>query len=215
MSESNHYKHTYTEIANRRNQIRKKFPSLAQQVYREWPGSDKLIGYDALIFGSGNIKEENNEVLKKSCKSITTIDSDHESGADFFSLSEVDSNSFDIVIADHIIEHIPIYDCSDIFSSFREKLREKGEIVITVPNIANFGSWFSHYDHKNFSPWYDICSFIELGGFNVDHVFYWSRRNKTTRIQNFTDFDEKIASFLYLYYGLSIADFITIHAIKE
>ena len=212
---SKEYKHSYSEISDKRSDIRKRFPGLEHQAFREWPGCENIEEYNALIFGSGDVKAENALILKKSCKSITTIDSDPTAGADHLSLFDVEDGLFDIVIADHVIEHIPISECSDLFLSFRKKLKEKGEIVITIPNITNFGSWFSHYDHKNFSPWWDVAAFLELEGFNIDHIFYWSRRNKTTEIQNFDDKDRKIALFLNRYYGLSIPDFVTIHAIKE
>ena len=90
---SKEYKHSYSEISDKRSDIRKRFPGLEHQAFREWPGCENIEEYNALIFGSGDVKAENALILKKSCKSITTIDSDPTAGADHLSLFDVEEKA--------------------------------------------------------------------------------------------------------------------------
>ena len=85
---------------------------------------------------------------------------------------------------------------------------------MTLPNIQNFGSWFCDYDHKNFTPWWDLCALLELESFSVEHVFNWSGRQKSQRLipGEVEDFEQKIMTFLWQNYGLSIADYVSIYA---
>ena len=210
-------KYTYTEVMQKRKLVREKFPEINHQLYRQWPGSDNITHYKAMSFGSGPINEPNNKTMRKSVKQLVTVDSDPMADADYLSLDDVTDNDFDIIVSEHTIEHILFDDCADLFGKFKTKLKKNGEVFLTLPDIQNHGAWFCDYDHKNFTPWWDLCALLELEEFEVKHVFNWSKRSKAARLDPNTcsDFDRKVMTFMWKNYGMSIADYISIYAIAR
>jgi hypothetical protein len=210
-------KYTYTEVMQKRKLVREKFPEINHQLYRQWPGSDNITHYKALSFGSGPVNDPNAKLISESVKEVVTVDNDPMTEADFLSLDDMTDCDFDLIISEHTIEHILFDDCAELFAKFKTKLKQGGGVFLTLPDIQNHGAWFCDYDHKNFTPWWDLCALLELEGFNVDHVFNWSKRSKAARLDPNTcsDFDRKVMTFMWKNYGMSIADYISIYAIAR
>jgi predicted SAM-dependent methyltransferase len=210
-------KYTYTEVMQKRKLIREKFPEIQHQLYRQWPGSDNTQHYKVMSFGSGPVNNSQVLELKRSFRELITVDSDPMTDSDFLSLGAVAECDFDLIVSEHTIEHILFDDCADLFSKFKTKLKPGGGIFLTLPDIQNHGAWFCDYDHKNFTPWWDLCALLELEDFDVKHVFNWSSRAKSDRLnaETCSDADRYLMSFMWHNYGLSIADYVSIHAVVK
>ena len=142
-------------------------------------------------------------------KNIHTCDSDTTSGADYNNINNI-NQKFDLVICEHVLEHI---DIQDIVGGLAKKLfdisNKNSKLVIGLPNINNFGSFFSHYDHKNFAPPIDIAAIFCCVGYDIIDFYKWSKINHMVTHSQFNDTEKYLSMFLEKHYSLEIDRYIT------
>lgn len=197
----------YTDVFSRANELNKKFSPIP---YASCRSLDIVRNKRVLHFGSGALDKPNHQDIKALASDVIAVDSDPLSNAHYASMDYVDGK-FDLVFSEHTIEHISIDDLYHVIMSFMRLLKQGGDVLITIPNIHNFGSWFSHYDHKNFAPPLHIAAIFECAGLILQQVYMWSKHSHVTRHANFDATEQYIASFLEREYGLMLARYVTMH----
>ncbi len=103
------------------------------------------------------------------------LDTDPDGVFDFRSFSEIPENlSFDLVIANQMLEHLTVQDAMDVVMSAFSKLSRTGKIVATVPNTAHP---VRQRDISHITPWgaNDLYSLLRFTGFEIEGI---SRYNK-------------------------------------
>lgn len=153
-------------------------------------------------------------MLKEIASKVISIDCDRDSGADYVTTKDAlqkETKKYDGLFSEHVIEHIPIQAIPKIFRDLRQLLNKGAEVILTIPNIHNFGSFFSHYEHVNFSPPEHIASIIELEGFHCNKIFSWSKQRHVQRHTNLSEVEFFIASFLEKEFNLQLARYVTIN----
>ena len=204
----------YKEIIETANKIDKRLGMTI--AYRD-NSSFGLLGrmselYDkkVLHFGCGNVEEGDHVFFKEMASEITSVDNDISSGADFKSLEDVTLEDYhDFLVTEHVLEHIPIDQIDNIAAEFKRLASKKGKVIITLPNIRNFGAWFSNYQHVNFAPPEQIAAIFELSGFTAIERYGWSKQQHFERHANLTNAWQQIAAFLDMEYGLQLYRYIT------
>lgn len=203
---------SYNDIIKKEKEIKERLGNIIHyQAGRSVDfAKDKSIAH----FGSGNIVSPNHVLYKNISKKIVSIDSDEKSKADFKKLSEV-KEKFEVVIAEHVFEHIPFNEISGVFKEIYRILEDDGEFLMTIPNIKNFGSWFSNYEHVNYAPHAHIAAVAEITGLNAINRFGWSKQARIINHSKFTETEKFLASFLQENYGLELYTYVTYIFKKE
>lgn len=78
-----------------------------------------------------------------------------------------ESNSFDSIILDNVLEHIK--NPTNIILEIKRTLKHEGVLLIGVPGIKGFAS---DLDHKTFYNENDLANLALKSGFEVNHFFY-------------------------------------------
>lgn len=197
---------SYIEIYKKRGEIGTYF-SNAKRKPRIW--NDYLYNEKVLNFGSGDVNAANHQEIKNIFRNVFSCDSDVSSGADYKNINEIDTK-FDLVICEQVFEHIKI---EDFINGFAKKIfdicNQKSNLIITLPNIYNVGTFFSDFDHKNFSPPIDLAAIFCCNGFQIKEVYKWSKINHMVAQQQFNDTEKYLSFFLEKHYGLEIDRYIT------
>jgi hypothetical protein len=197
----------YSNVVLNRSLICEKFPHLIrkQRVWQNYYHDNEKV----LNFGSGNVEAVNHKEIKNLFKNVFSCDSDPSSGADYNSLDLI-NDKFDLIICEHILEHITVEKMYEVAKKFDELLNDNGKLLVTLPNVLNFGSYFSHYDHKNYSPPIDIAAIICCVGFDVVDMFKWSKEKHMVYQSSMNETEKFLEYFLEKNYGLQTDKYITI-----
>ena len=118
--------------------------------------------------------------------------------SDLNDLSFLDKNSFDVVFAFMILEHV--YDINKILKNISSVLQTNGELIITIPNIDSwqlklFREWWfplqvpTHIYHYSVNT---ISILLNDNGFKIKNIIYQ---------RTFTDFIQSINLILVNQYG--------------
>jgi predicted SAM-dependent methyltransferase len=197
----------YSEIFKTRAKITQAFPAVIRKP-RDWshyPCSDKVLN-----FGSGNVAAPNHVELKRYYKDVYACDSDPLSGADYMGINDVDKK-FGLIIAEHVFEHIKIDDIvNGLAQKFYSLLNDNSKLVITIPNIHNFGNFFVDYDHKNYAPPTDLAAIFCCCGFELIDYFKWSKARYMQFQASMNETDRYLEEFLESNYGLQLDRYITL-----
>lgn len=206
----------YTEIIEKANEIDKKLGNI-QYIPRR--SLDLFVGKNILHFGSGNTKLENgnHDFFRKISKKIISIDNDPNASADYKNIDLIEPNcKFDAIISEHVFEHIRIEEIPDIVKKLTLHASEGAYFLMTLPNINNFGTWFSHYQHINFAPPSHMAAMIELCGWNTINRFGWSKdshflRHKDMYIKETPENNIKrlVSNFLFEEYNLQLYRYVS------
>lgn len=200
---------TYTDIVSKRAEIHKKFEPLVRKT-RMWNEISFKETARTLHFGSGNIRLPNHREVCSMFPNVVSCDSDTSSGADYFNLDHV-QGKFDLIISEHVLEHIEI---NSLIKTVAPKLcgllDSDGSMLITIPNIRNFGGYFSDFDHKNHVPPVDIASIFSCFGVNTVDMYRWSKSSRMAKQSKMTDSEKMIEKFLEEYYELQTDQYVTI-----
>jgi hypothetical protein len=102
----------------------------------------------------------------------------------------------------------------EAFSELARVLPVGSPVIITLPNIMNFGGWFNNFDHKNFSPPADTAAMLELHGFHVIDLFGWSKPDRFRRHQEMDDGERRLCAIIEQNWGLTLPQYVTIGAVR-
>ncbi len=118
---------------------------------------------------------------------------------------------FDVIHASNVVEHFPKYDLIELFDLLRDALKDKGKLIVVVPNIAGIRGVYSRYlvlGHEtglaevSLRQIFQVCDFKEINIFS-------SKIKPRLRIKNIIMiFFQGILSFFvravdYLYLGVN------------
>jgi predicted SAM-dependent methyltransferase len=197
----------YNKIMSKTHEMNERLGSMQYRANRTL---DFAVNKKVLHFGSGNIENSNHKLYENLSSEITSVDNDQSSGADFKKIEDVSSHDYDVIIAEHVFEHIPIQCIDKIAINFKRLIKDKGIILFTVPNIMNFGGWFCDHQHVNFAPPDQIAAIFELAGFEAIDRFGWSKQRHFERhSRTFTETEVFIANFLQQEYGLQLHRYVS------
>lgn len=129
----------------------RRFPS---QVYYKYPKSSNFGGRSVLNLGCGGCTYP--------APNVTNLDAFQGSGVNVVhDLAKMPlpfrDNSFDFIIANHVMEHIPNW--FECFKEMARVLKPGGKIEIWVPPVSS-DSAFTYRDHIN---WIGVESFYGVG----------------------------------------------------
>jgi predicted SAM-dependent methyltransferase len=207
------HNYDYQNIIDHAAQLNKRLGRVPYYSMR--PFEDALADRKTLHFGSGNTTNPNanHAFFKKHATSITSVDIDPSSGADYKNLSDLinknHKSSYELIVSEHVFEHIEFKEISRIAEDFKYLLKPGGYVFFTVPNINNFGAWFSNHDHKNFAPPAEIAAIFEIVGFETTTRAGWSKSEHFERHKAFSNTEILLANFLYAEYGLEVYRYIS------
>lgn len=196
----------YSDIVKQRGKINNYFSDAIRKprIWTDYPCSGNVLS-----FGSGNVDSANHQEIKLNYNNVISCDSDLSSGSDYKNLVEIDKK-FDLIICEHVFEHIKIEEfIGGLAQKFYDICNDNSKFIITIPNVNNFGSFFSHFDHKNFSPPIDLAAIFCCVGFEVKEVYKWSKINHMINHNNFDDTENYLSIFLQKHYGLELDRYIT------
>jgi len=114
-------------------------------------------------------------VVERSSAIYFTMDTDPNGTFDFRSFEDVPPETyFDIVVANKVLEHMPVGDAFEIVSKAFRHLSEGGRLIASVPNTAHP---VRQWDCTHVTPWpaNDLYSLLRSAGFSVTSM---SRFNK-------------------------------------
>ena len=180
---------------------------------------DIIAGKKVLIFGSGDPGSPTNRIIFSGASEVCTVDNDKAFNADFLNIEYVDEYDFDTIICEHVFEHIKACELNSVLSSLTERLKPGGSMLITLPNIKNFGYWFDNYDHKNHIMCIELAAILEACfNYKTMSLYRWSNQGAYERHLKIMDAEPgtpehsfgQIMAFLMDEYGLDVAMYTTI-----
>lgn len=201
---------SYSTIMARRDEISRRI-SVNYVQGRSW---GPIAGRRVLSLGSGSVEGAQFREIASVASRAAGVDSDPLSGAQFSSLADVPSGEFDALVAEHVVEHMTHDQVIEAFSQAARILPPGGIVIITAPNVSNFGSWFNNHDHRNFTPPLETAAILELSGFHVLDVFGWSKPERHARHMSMGDEERRLCAFVEENWGLTLPQFITIGAVR-
>jgi hypothetical protein len=109
-----------------------------------------------------------------------SLDNDTGGTFDFRSFEEVpDDTTFDVVVANQILEHLSISSAMGMMCAIRDHLAPGGSVVATVPNAAHPARQWGDAAHVTAWPAGDIYGLMRESGLNVRSLGRYSRRPLT------------------------------------
>jgi len=201
---------SYTKVIENASKINERIEKIQYVSGRD---VSFLKDKNIIHFGSGSVKKPNHEMIVNLSKKTISIDKDLMSGSDYKSIEDAIKNEkikYDALVCEHVLEHLNISSIASIFKSFKNILKPDADVMVTIPNIYNFGAWFQDYEHVNFAPPNHIASIIEIQGYECVNMFMWSKHKHMLRHQSLNETDRYIANFLEKEYGLQLGRYVTI-----
>lgn len=201
---------SYSDIIARKAQISSRIP-MRYIPGRSW---EPIRGRRVLSLGCGSVDSEQFKELMAASAGAEGVDTDPKSGAKYRTLSEVPAGEFTALVAEHVLEHMTHEQVLDAFEHAARILSRGSTVIITLPNVSNFGGWFNNFDHKNFSPPDDMAAMLELHGFQVMDMFGWSKPSRFQRHMAMGDQERALCRFMEDNWGLTLPQYVTIGAVR-
>ena len=201
----------YTDVVSSRSQITSRIP-MRYTPGRSW---ESVRERRVLSLGCGPVEGSQFKELLASAAGVEGVDTDPKTGALYRTLAEVPSGEFTSLVAEHVLEHMTHDQILDAFEQAARILSPGSTVIITLPNINNFGIWFGDHDHKSFCPPVDTASMLELHGFHVADMFGWSKQSRFQRHMSMSEQECAIARFVEENWGLTLPQYITIYAVRS
>lgn len=196
----------YSEVIFYRKKIVEKFPQLIRKP-RNW--QDYVCeGGKVLNFGSGDVNAEHHKEIKNVFKNVCSCDSDPAFSADYLDLNLID-DKFDLIVGEHVLEHIETKEVINIAKKFNSLLNDNGKLVLTIPNLNNFSSYFGDFDHKNSAPPVDLAAIVCCANFELIDFFRWSKLKHMQAQLGMNEAEKFIEHFMERHYGLQTDRYIT------
>ena len=99
-----------------------------------------------------------------------SMDIDRSNEHDFYNVNDI-HEKFDAVIMFEVIEHLDLEDGLQLLKGLSEKVKEKGIIIISTPNIFNPARYMRDSTHRTFYGYDELCGLLNLAGFRIKDVF--------------------------------------------
>ena len=122
--------------------------------------------------------------FQKAILSVTSfyycLDTDPDGTFDFRSFSEIPGGlSFDLAIANQVLEHVAVPDALDLVEKTFLKLSNGGKLLVTVPNAAHP---VRQRDISHVTPWAanDLYSLLKWAGFEIEDMGRYNKHPLTT-----------------------------------
>ena len=125
----------YTQVISKAGEINQR---LGTFEYRQNRSLEFAKGKKILNFGSGKIESGNHKMYASLALKITSVDNDEDIKSDFESLKDVTDNDYDVVVAEHVLEHIPVVQLENIAGEIFNLLKADGIFYFTVPFQNSF-----------------------------------------------------------------------------
>ena len=137
--------------------VRKRFPFLASFLKPE----DRLLEV-------GAAERPFDERMKAAFPKLThrTLDIDPDGRHDFRSLDEI-KESFDLVVAWEVIEHLPIGEIPGWLAGLKRVLAPGGRLILSTPNVFRPGQYWKDATHKTPLAYAELGAFLILAGFEL------------------------------------------------
>ncbi len=107
------------------------------------------------------------------------LDTDPDGAFDFRSFQEIPGElSFDLAIANQVLEHVAVQDALDLVASTFLKLSNGGRFLVTVPNAAHP---VRQRDISHVTPWAanDLYSLLKCAGFEIENIGRYNKHPLT------------------------------------
>ena len=99
-----------------------------------------------------------------------SMDIDRSNEHDFYDVNDI-HEKFDAIIMFEVIEHLDLEDGLRFLKALSEKVKEKGIIVISTPNIFNPARYMRDSTHRTFYGYDELCGLLNLAGFGIKDVY--------------------------------------------
>jgi SAM-dependent methyltransferase len=167
----------------------KRFPLQTQQLhfwpsetYLKYPPDTTFDGLKVLNFGCGRTTYK--------APNVVNLDVHPDQGVDVVCTSNAlpfENDTFDLIIANHVLEHVP-----DWFESFKEMARvvkPGGKIEVWIPPVSSDSS-FTYRDHINRIGIFSFAGTRSFGrsGHNLSSVVEFQTLGDVTRLELETKF---------------------------
>jgi predicted SAM-dependent methyltransferase len=200
---------TYSQVIQQRGKIVSEYPEFSlkrkQRSWINYPCAGKVLN-----FGSGPTFSPFHKELSGIYHDIESCDNDPLALATYKNIEEI-TGSFDLIIAEHVLEHIEIdYVINFLANKLYTLLNNSGTLILTVPNIHNFGAYFTDFDHKNTMPPHDLAAIMCCTGLKLKDFYKWSKQKHMIAQESMNELEKFIESFLERHYGLQPDRYITI-----
>jgi hypothetical protein len=123
-----------------------------------------------------------------------------------------DSDVFDGIIANQVLEHISREDLFDTAEQLTTRMASGAKILATIPNVQRGSYFFNDFDHKTPLMFYQVGALFEINGLRVIDCYRYTKRP-----EEITGADENIKALFEImrkYYELDPAQFLAIVAEK-
>lgn len=201
---------SYSQIIQRKSEISARIPRQYTSG-RTWA---PIRGRRILSLGCGSVDADQFRELADVGTTVDGVDTDPRSGATYTSLADVPAGSHDALVAEHVLEHMTHEQVLEAYGHAARILPHGGIVIITLPNVSNFGSWFNNFDHKNFSPPDDLAAMLELHGFHVTELFGWSKPDRFQRHLKMGEVERAMCMFMEENWGLTLHQYVTFVAVR-
>jgi len=99
-----------------------------------------------------------------------SMDIDRSNEHDFYDVADI-NEKFDAVIMFEVIEHLDLEEGLQFLKSLSEKVKNKGIIIISTPNIFNPSRYMRDSTHRTFYGYDELCGLLNLAGFGIRDVY--------------------------------------------
>ncbi len=160
-----------------RTECYRRFGSVLQLPLRSPSGVlPELLGSNSKVLDLGaGAHKPFRELVQSLGATYFSMDIDPDGAFDFQAFSEVpEGMRFDLILANQMLEHLPLDEAFNMLNQACEGLVESGTIVVTVPNAAHP---VRQRDCTHVTPWpfNDLYSILRAAGFQIHSM---ARYNK-------------------------------------
>jgi len=99
-----------------------------------------------------------------------SMDIDRSNEHDFYDVADI-NEKFDAVIMFEVIEHLDLEEGLQFLKALSEKVKNKGIIIISTPNIFNPSRYMRDSTHRTFYGYDELCGLLNLAGFGIRDVY--------------------------------------------
>lgn len=175
------------------------------ETYGKYPWDCSFDGKKVLNFGSGKTTYP--------AENVTNLDIYPHEGVDVVCKTNklpFEDETFDLIIANHVIEHVPNW-----FESFKELARvvkTGGLIEVWIPPVSS-DSAFTYRDHINRIGMHSFagCKYIPRAGNNLDASVQFKKLGNVANLEIIQYAKRAIVKWWILLAWPSLLEFITTH----
>ena len=99
-----------------------------------------------------------------------SMDIDRNNPHDFYDTADI-NEQFDAVIMFEVIEHLDLEEGLQLLTRIGERVKEKGIIICSTPNIFNPARYMRDATHRTFYGYDELCGILNLAGFEIKDVY--------------------------------------------